>query len=252
MNTFFSAPFLCIAHRGASAHAPENTLAAFERAVELGAHAVEVDVHLVEEIPVVIHDAYLARTTNGRGPVETCTLEKLRRLDAGNGERVPLLAEVLEALDGRVGINVELKAPGTGAAVVKLLQRWRMDPASVLLSSFERKELAVAAAAGPELPRGLLVHPLRHRRDPVAHAREVGACALHVDTRLVGDALLERARKAALPVLVYTVNDPQAIANLAKRGAAGVFTDDPCAWQSAMDSDAHAHAGPSRSQPGNG
>jgi len=249
---FFSAPFLCIAHRGASAEAPENTLAAFRRAVELGAHAVELDVHLVERTPVVIHDADLARTTNGRGPLAASTLAALRRLDAGAGERVPLLAEVLDALEGRIAINIELKGAGTGAAVVDLLHRRGTDPAGVLLSSFEPRELAAAAAAGAEMPRGLLVHRLRRRLDPVAHARRLGASALHVAAKLVSDALLARARRAALPLLVYTVNDPAAIEGFARRGAAGVFTDDPRAWHAAMRTAAPPSSTPGRRPPRTG
>src|SRR6266704_6290544 len=110
---------LRIAHRGASARAPENTLAAFAEAVRLGANAIELDVHLTADgVPVVIHDGTVDRTTNGRGEVAAMTLKDLRRLDAGawfssrfRGERIPTLEESLEFARGRCAMNVEIKEP---------------------------------------------------------------------------------------------------------------------------------------------
>src|SRR5438034_7470028 len=113
---------LRIAHRGASARAPENTLAAFTEAVRLGANAIELDVHLTADgVPVVIHDATVERTTNGRGEVAAMTSKDLRRLDAGawfssrfRGERIPTLEESLEFARGRCALNIEIKEPGGG------------------------------------------------------------------------------------------------------------------------------------------
>ena len=99
---------IIIGHRGASGNFPENTLAAFRHAAALGCPWVELDVHLLEGELVVIHDEQLDRTTNGRGHLEAAGLAAVRALDAGNGEQVPLLSEVLTALNGQVAINVEL------------------------------------------------------------------------------------------------------------------------------------------------
>ncbi|WP_372695342.1 glycerophosphodiester phosphodiesterase, partial [Immundisolibacter sp.] len=102
---------LRIAHRGASALAPENTLAAVRRAVEFGIPWVEVDVQACADGLVVIHDDTLERTTDGHGPVATQPLAALRRLDAGGGERIPLPQEVLDLCRGRCAVNLELKGP---------------------------------------------------------------------------------------------------------------------------------------------
>ena len=102
-------PFLCIGHRGACGHEPENTLRSIRRALELGAHGVEIDVRLVHGELLVMHDAKLDRTTNGRGYLARKSLEVLRALDAGQGERIPTLREVFETVHRRAFINIELK-----------------------------------------------------------------------------------------------------------------------------------------------
>ena len=145
------------AHRGASAQAPENTLAAFELALTQGAWWLELDVQCLEDELVVLHDDTLDRTTDGEGPLAALTLAQLRALDAGQGERVPLLRELLERLAGRAALNVELKGPGTGAPAARLLAqqvaqgRWAAD--AILLSAFSATELEAARAVAPGLPR---------------------------------------------------------------------------------------------------
>jgi glycerophosphoryl diester phosphodiesterase len=101
--------FICFAHRGASGHEPENTLAAAVKAVDLGAHWIEVDVYALKTELIVIHDDRIERTTNGAGYVMEKTLDYLQSLDAGKGQRIPTLREVFDAVDRRSGINVELK-----------------------------------------------------------------------------------------------------------------------------------------------
>ena len=113
---------LHIAHRGASAHEPENTLRAIRAALTLGADAIEIDVHLVEGHLVVIHDLDVDRTTNGHGTVRSFSFERLRQLDAGKGERIPTLQEVTELVAGAVPLIVELKGAGTGAPVARYVQ----------------------------------------------------------------------------------------------------------------------------------
>lgn len=112
----FSDRVLIIGHRGAAGLSPENTLPSFRRAWALGVNAVELDVHLVEDELVVIHDDTLERTTNGQGPVAGRSLAALRGLDAGGGWPIPLLREVVAALPAGAGLNVELKGTGTAAA----------------------------------------------------------------------------------------------------------------------------------------
>jgi glycerophosphoryl diester phosphodiesterase len=114
-----------IAHRGANHQAPENTLAAFKRALELGVDAIELDVFVLRtgEL-VVIHDIMVNRTTNGEGYVIDFTFQDIRQLDAGNGEKVPTLSEAIELVNRQVPIIIELKAVGTGKAVAKLINQY--------------------------------------------------------------------------------------------------------------------------------
>ena len=117
---------LVVAHRGCSGRAPENTIAAFEMALEQGSDMIECDVRLTKDEEVVVfHDRALDRTTNGKGPVEQRTLEELKRLDAGSwfsskfsGERIPTLSEVLHLLEGRAFLNIELKTDSDRKSVV--------------------------------------------------------------------------------------------------------------------------------------
>ncbi len=131
------APIHNIAHRGASAYEPENTLRAFERAIGMGATMIELDVHLSRDgQPVVIHDADLSRTTGGTCRVEELTLEQIRCLDAGLGERVPTLAEAIDLVRGRAQLYIELKGQQTPAAVVDTLRTTRSIDQAVVGSFF--------------------------------------------------------------------------------------------------------------------
>ena len=218
----FDREFLVIGHRGAAGLAPENTLASFRRAVELGVDAVELDVHVVDGELVVIHDDTVERTTDGTGALGDYGLAALRALDAGDGERIPLLDEVFEAVPRSVGINVELKGTGSGAV---LADRLGDDGHAVLVSSFDRQELRQFHARRPEVPCAPLHHRLR--RGMAAEARALGAWSINVAEGLVERTLVERLGAAGFPVLAYTVNDAARAAHLAKLGVAGVFTDFP-------------------------
>src|ERR1700760_2592331 len=113
---------LAVGHRGAAGHAPENTLASVERGIALRVDLVEVDVQRTSDgVLVLMHDKFVARTTNGNGRLSAMRLDDLRRLDAGNGEKIPLLAELLEAANGRVGLILETITPGIGPIVSKFV-----------------------------------------------------------------------------------------------------------------------------------
>ncbi len=229
-----------IAHRGASAEAPENTLAAFRRAAERGARMVELDARLTRDgVLVVIHDSTLERTTDGRGRVLETDAETIARLDAGawfspafRGERVPTLEEALVALrDLGLAVNVELKAdPGqerrTGAEAARLIERVReRDGPPVLVSSFAEEALLACRREAPDLPRGLL----RSRAGPdwrEAMAR-VAATTLHLDAQHLDRSTLAELHRAAVPVLAYTVNDPAEARRLFEAGVRAVFSDTP-------------------------
>ena len=241
---------LRIAHRGASARAPENTLAAFAAAIQDGADAIELDVQRTEDgVPVVLHDPTLDRTTDGRGPLAATTLEALRRLDAGawfaprfRGERVPTLLEALECARGRCGLNVELKiAPARGGtlrsrarrsreeaallatAVAKVLDQSRFD-GFLLLSSFSAAALRAARAAMPQARLALLAS--RRMTGLRAAHRALGLETVNLHLRLATRRRFGMARRLGLGVLVWAVDDPADLRRVEDLGADGIMTDD--------------------------
>jgi len=219
--------FLCIGHRGACGHEPENTLRSIRRALELGAHGVEIDVRLVHGELLVMHDAKLDRTTNGRGYLVRKPLALLRTLDAGHGERIPTLREVFETVGRRGFVNIELKGPRTAEPVSTLIHEfvhrhgWKYE--DFLVSSFNRRELR--AVSDPKIPIGLLL--TRPTRLYGLSARRGRASAVHPGVRWVTARFVEDAHRRGLRVFPYTANDPAQIARLRSLGVDGVFTDFP-------------------------
>ncbi len=228
------------AHRGASAHAPENTLAAFNLAIKQGAPALEFDVKLsADEQVVVIHDVTVDRTTNGRGRVCDLPLAALHELDAGacfgeqyRGERIPTLSEVLETVGRKAFLNIELTNYTTpydrlvekAAALVK---SFRMQK-QVLFSSFLARNLKQAASLLPPVPLGLLACS-----GPAGMwARSFGFAfgdyeALHPNLADVSAQQAARVHRLKRRIHVWTVNAEADIRRLAGWGVDGIFTDDP-------------------------
>lgn len=230
-----------IGHRGAAGHAPENTLASFARAAELGVRWVEFDARLTRDGHVVVfHDETLERTTGGAGRVDGTDLADLKRLDAGGwfgaefrGERIPTLAEAVAILrDLGLGANVEMKStPGrereTGAAVARVLDaEWPGGcAASLLLSSFDADALAAAAAAAPDIARAYLVN--RIPRDWRSRLDSLACASLHCLHRRLSRRAAEGVREAGYALRCFTVNDPARAALLFEWGVGSVFSDYP-------------------------
>jgi glycerophosphoryl diester phosphodiesterase len=219
---------LCFGHRGARGHAPENTVLGVHKAIELGADWIEIDVYAVDDELVVIHDDRLERTTDGAGYVVEQTLEHLRALDAGDGQRIPTLGEIFDAAGKKVGINIELKGPGTAAPVVDLIRHRMRDgwPAqSVIVSSFDHRELAEARRLAPDIRRGALIVGL-----PVtnaAFAEDLGAWSVHPSIEFLDEAFIADAHDRGLNVIPFTVNHPDDIDRMFALGVDGLFTDYP-------------------------
>ena len=214
---------LLIGHRGAAGLAPENTLPSFALAAAHGCDAVELDVHYAHGELLVIHDATLERTTNGRGGLQEHSLAALRELDAGNGARIPTLAEVLAALPRGLGVNVELKGTGTATPVAALLGDGTDH--DVLVSSFNLQRLKEFHELAPRVP----VAPLfsSWRRDAWRLADALGAWSINLAVRLATRERIAAAHERGLRVLVYTVNDKTTAARLTRYGVDGLFTDYP-------------------------
>jgi glycerophosphoryl diester phosphodiesterase len=219
--------FLCIGHRGARGHEPENTVRSVRRALELGANGIEVDVYFVDGELVVIHDDVLDRTTNGTGRVAEKSFAELRALDAGKGEKIPTLREIFDVVDRRAFINIELKGPRTAVPVERLIREyvstreWRH--ADFLVSSFDHEELA--RIANRRIRRGILYARAPHGFAETA--ARLRAYSLHTNIRYTHQPIVEEAHRLGLKVFVYTVNSPRALARMRAIGADGVFTDFP-------------------------
>lgn len=231
---------IIFAHRGASAHAPENTLAAFELAVRQGADAIELDAKLTADGQVVvIHDRTVDRTTEGTGKVARLPLAALRELDAGSHfdvafrrERIPTLAEVFEAVGRETYINIELtnyaqlidRLPEKAAGLVK---RHGMG-GRVLFSSFNPLALLKIGRLVPEAPLGLLALPGKAGALFRSQAgRLIPHQALHPEKGNVTPALVEWVHQSQRRVHVYTVNEPESMRRLISWKVDGIITDDP-------------------------
>ncbi|MGH9713280.1 MAG: glycerophosphodiester phosphodiesterase [Candidatus Acidiferrales bacterium] len=233
-----------IAHRGASGHAPENTLVAFERAVQLGAPFIETDLHLTRDARfVAIHDATLERTTNGRGQVHDFTLHELRRLDAGlwydrafMGQKIPTLEEVLElARKHDVLIYLEIKydaAWGMHHALVGALRK-DQDAARTIVISFDPGTLDSVRKLDASIMTGLLVEELRP--ESVKAAVDIGARQLCPRFTSVTAELVEQAHHSDLHVATWTVNQAEEMRALIAMGVNGVMTDFPDRLQAVLE-----------------
>jgi glycerophosphoryl diester phosphodiesterase len=229
-----------IGHRGACGLAPENTVASFRKAAELGVRWVEFDVHLsADGVPVVIHDDTVNRTTSGRGKVAKLSLAELQALDAGTwfgrrfeGERVPTL-EAIVTLLGKLGLGavVEIKpSPGaeieTAEATVRLLlERWPDQLPPPMVSSFEIPALERAHEVAPGIARALLVGRVRDGWQQ--EIDRLGCSALHADQEKLDAKTVASVTRAGLPLFAYTVNEAARAADLFSWGVAAVFSDRP-------------------------
>lgn len=228
------------AHRGASAHAPENTLAAFELALTQNADAIELDVKLsADGRAVVIHDPTVDRTTGSHGRVKDLSLEQLRSLNAGrnfsersDGEKIPLLEEVFEALGKRTFINVELTNYSTPRdllveTVCMLVKQFGLQQ-HVMFSSFFASNLSKARLYLPEVPRGLLAFDGWLGSWARSFGFNFGKYqALHPYLKDVTSQQVQRVHRLNRRIHVWTVNAAEDMRRLFHWGVDGIFTDDP-------------------------
>ena len=234
---------LVIAHRGDSAHRPENTLASFSSALEVGAELVEFDLHLTRDgHPVVLHDAALDRTTSGLGPVRERTLLEVRALSAGYparfgaayaGERVPTLVEALAFLRGRAKVMIEIKAEAVGdddedgieARTIAEVRKAGMV-GDVAFLSFDRRALVRCRDLAPEIPRGHLFHRVE-TAEVIRGAREVACDIVMPEKGMLSDELRALVAEAGLKLATWVVDEPEELLALARFGLYGVGTNRP-------------------------
>jgi glycerophosphoryl diester phosphodiesterase len=220
---------LIIAHRGASGDYPENTLLAIQQALSAKADGIEIDVFCIENELVVIHDEDVSRTTNGTGFLSDFTLQTLQQLDAGAGQQVPALWQVLQLVNNQTLLNIELKGANTAEPLLALLQKAQTelgtDPDSLLISSFNHHLLAQIKKQWPKLKTGALTASLP--LDYAAFATELQAWSVHCDKGFINQQMVQDAHQRGLKVMVYTVNDAVTAAKMRQLGVDGIFCNYP-------------------------
>jgi len=227
---------LVFGHRGACRYTPENTVPSFLQALEMGAHGVELDVHLSKDgVPVVIHDFGVEKTTDGSGLVVNKILAELKSLDAGvhkgaefAGIRIPTLDEVFEALAGRLAVNVEVKADTDGIEQVVADCIARHDMADkVIISSFNPLILKRFADTQPHLKLGFLIDPQETPEMALTFMSVVKHHARHPHHSAIDAAYVRVAHQFDYRVNTWTVNEPERALELAELGVDCIITDTP-------------------------
>lgn len=228
-----------IAHRGAAAYAPENTLAAFKAAQALGARWIEFDVMLSQdEQAIVFHDDKVKRTTNGRGDVGKLSLEALQQLDAGcwfsknfSGEKIPTFEQAVQCCEElSLQANIEIKPyPGqleaTTIAVMTGINNFGSHQFEPLVSSKEIKALELARSIDPDMKLGLLLG--KWRDDWLTLATDLNVTSVHCNYRLLKPKRIKAIKDAGLYCLAYTVNKKKVANRLLEQGVDAVFSDYP-------------------------
>ncbi len=228
-----------IGHRGFPEIAPENTLSSFIAAIEAGVDMLEFDVTLTKDgVPVVFHDRFLHRTTNGKGKVKSKTCEELKKLDAGTwfsskfkGEQIPTLDEVLDLAACKVAVNIEIKMEAVSKNISKGIEEKILESVAnrsmgknSVISSFLPLAVQRIKKLNPHQSTALLLaRPFRG--NPLKVVERVGADALHLPLKLLKKEKIDLARMSYIPIRVYTVNKPTDMRKLIEWGVGGFFTD---------------------------
>lgn len=249
------------AHRGVSAHLPENTLAAFSKAIELGADGIELDVHLsADNIPVVIHDDTADRTTNGTGSIAEFSAAQLGLLDAGGGQGVPTLAAVLALAAGRLRVNIELKDAASAGPVAEVVAGiagldWFASSAdwnalARLRGLVPEAKIYPLCIGRPEKIRALLAgwateeeFAGRGLAEAIAFALNNGGEGISIWEAGLDLEDIQTIHDAGLKAWTWTVNDGPRALELLQMGADGICTDDPALIQNALAAGALARVG---------
>lgn len=219
------------AHRGAALVEPENTLRGMRYALSLGVDRTEIDVHLSRDnVLVVMHDATVDRTTNGTGPIADLTLAQLKQLDAGRGEQVPTLQEVIDVFQdawnrgNRTLLQIELKGEGTVAPTVETVQRNGIAD-RIVLTSFVPERVAEARRLLPQAIFGFLTSKLEP--DPLAIALGIPAHAVHLQHLLATPEWVERVHTAGLEARVWNIDEVEPMRRAIALGVDGIGSNNP-------------------------
>ncbi|WP_445666522.1 glycerophosphodiester phosphodiesterase [Fodinibius sp. AD559] len=235
--------FIIIAHRGASAYYPENTMIAFEKAVELGAEMIELDVMMSQDgVPIVFHDAKLNKHTNGSSYVKNYTLKELKKLDAGSwfdskfsDQKIPTLEEVLEFASGEIALNIEIKTEavsddiqnGIEQKALRLVKKYDMEN-HVLFSSFDYRAVQHLKKLEPDIPVALLYNRNQSNRLlPHQLVEKYNVDAFNCSYQQLKRKWMADLNKYDIPTFIYTVDSKKRMQKLIAGGVTGIFTNKP-------------------------
>jgi glycerophosphoryl diester phosphodiesterase len=215
---------LRIGHRGARAYEPENTLRSFKKALEIGVDAVELDVRKTKDNQlVVIHDADVKKTTNGKGLVSELTLKEIKGFSTEKGEKIPTLKETLDFLDKKAKILIELKEAGFEENVLSLVHEKGLQK-NVVIVSFLEDALRKVRELDKDVETGLIY--AKHK-NPLKAALELKAQYLVAFYKFTHTTNIQKAHENGLKVIVWTVNAPEEVAEYMKKGVDGIASDKP-------------------------
>ena len=221
---------LNIGHRGAKGHEPENTLPSFQKAFDLHADGIELDVHICKtgEL-VVIHDFTADRTTNGSGAISELTLSEIKALRINENIEVPTLEEVIELAGNNCLINIELKGRHTAKPVSHLIEKYILekdyDYENFIVSSFQREELEMMYIINPKVHLGVLSQASVSQA--LEWASAFSAKAIHPHFSLLTEENVQQAQKSGLKVYTWTVNETEDIERVKMYNVDGIITDFP-------------------------
>lgn len=227
-------PPLVIAHRGASAYEPENTLRAFDLAIRQGAQMIELDLHLTrDQHVVVIHDPTLDHTTDLRGRINELTLHDVKRADAGKGERVPTLEETLELTKGKVRLYLEIKDPSAAAETLRLVRHYQCQR-EVMIASFDIELMRVLGNEVKDIELGIILgtsslKPTIRLREafPWISLRSINYHVLCMQVQLCHDYLVKRVKANGKTLYVWTADETRQFQRVIARGVDGIVTNRP-------------------------
>ena len=221
---------LVIGHRGARGHLAENTLPSIAKALELGVDGIEIDVfRCASEELVVFHDQTLEKLTNATGYIEQLDLDSIRNIEVLNGFTIPTLEEVLNLINGRAMLNIELKGSQTAILTDQMLQTffeketWSAE--KILISSFDWEELKLFYEVNQKVPIAILTED--DHLDALPIAKELNAVAINPNYKSLNKENLTKIHKKGLKIYPWTVNQPEEISALLALGVDGIITDFP-------------------------
>lgn len=219
---------LKIGHRGAKGYEPENTLISFEKAIEMGADGIELDVHLsLDRHLIVIHDETIDRTTSGKGIVNQYTLQELKTFRINETEEIPTLSEVFDLVKKRCFINIELKNQDTAEKVVEIIEYYISEKdwnyTHFLVSSFDWNALQQVQFLNSNILIGVLTETDLDLA--ISFARFIKAESLHPDFELLTEENVVKIQKKGIKIFPWTVNEKEAIQKMKELKVSGIITD---------------------------